>query len=483
MAATGENMLFIGGEWSRPSSGEYFDAFNPADNSVLGKIPLGSVVDVDRAVDAAQRVVPQLRQSHVDQRSRWCEAVARLIEDNVEPLASVLSEEQGKVIGEARGEVLTAAQGFRNASGHIKHLVGDVHYSDDVRRRVTSQRVPRGVYAIVTPWNFPINIPTEYLAPALATGNSVVWVPAPSTSLTAIRFMEVIAQADLPPGTINLITGPGPIVGNAAVAHAGVNGVGFTGSSETGLKIARSAAGKPLLLELGGNGPTIVLADADLEKAASAISEGAFLNAGQTCAATELVLVERDVHDRLAELVAMQASKVRVGDPASEAQPSMGPINNVATIDKISSHVQDAVDKGASVYADGRRIARDLFFGPTVLGNVAPSSDLVAEETFGPVIPLVPFDTYDEMLTIATRPQFGLASSVWTRSISRAFDIAEELKTGLVNINEASTYWEIHIPFGGGGGTLSGVGRLGGIQTLIEMTEIKTITFNIDSFS
>jgi succinate-semialdehyde dehydrogenase/glutarate-semialdehyde dehydrogenase len=354
----------------------------------------------------------------------------------------------------------------------------------DPDKRVLSRRVARGVYAVVTPWNFPVNIPTEYLAPALATGNAVVWIPAPTTSHVAVLLTRIIASVGLPPGTLNLVTGPGPVVGDAAVAHPGVHGVGFTGSSVTGAHIARRAAGKAQLLELGGNGPTIVLDDADLDAAADAIAAGAFFNAGQTCAATEVVLVERGVHDELARLLADRARGVVLG-AGTDGAATMGPLNNEGVAAKMDEHVADALERGATRLTGGGRSSAHpgrLFYEPTVLSAVPPQARLVREESFGPIVPLVPVDSADAALEIASGPEFGLVSSVWSRSARRAFEIAEELRSGIVNINDSSTWWEIHVPFGGGSGTLSGTGRLGGMHTLLEMTEIKTITFAVSSF-
>lgn len=482
---TGHDRLLVGGEWVESSSGEVFPSTNPATGEVIAHLQQGNVADVDRAVAAARVASGVLRASGVEERAGWCEAVAEQIEARVDDLAGALSAEQGKPVGaEAVGEVMTAAKGFRDAAGHVRHLDGTIPHATDPNKRVLSRRHPRGVYAVITPWNFPVNIPTEYLAPALATGNAVVWGPAPTTSHVAVLFAQAITAAGVPAGFLNLVTGPGAVVGDAAVAHPGVDAIGFTGSTATGLSIARRAAGKPLLLELGGNGPTIVLDDADLGKAAEAIAAGAFFNAGQTCAATEVVLVERSVHDELARLVTQEAKKVRLGSPAAQ-DTTMGPLNNQPTAVKTENHIADARNRGASVLEGGSRLPEhgsDLYFGATVLAEVDPEADIVSYETFGPVVPLVPVDSAQEAIRIAQAPQFGLSASVWSSSASRAFEVAENLRAGIVNINDSSTWWEIHIPFGGGSGTQSGVGRLGGMHTLLEMTEIKTITFDVRSF-
>lgn len=474
-----ECLLYIGGEWVRSGSGRTFASTDPATGEQVATLQEGTPDDVDRAVAAATAVAPRLRRSGVETRAGWCEAVAGAIEAQAGPLARALSAEQGKPLHEAEAEVATAALGFRAAAGHVRHLDGTITPVSDPDKRVLSRRVARGVYAVVTPWNFPVNIPTEYLAPALATGNAVVWVPAPTTGHVAVLLTRIIASVGLPAGALNLVTGPGPVVGDAAVAHPDVHGVGFTGSSATGAHIARRAAGKAQLLELGGNGPTIVLDDADLEAAADAIAGGAFFNAGQTCAATEVVLVERGVHDELARLLAERAGQVVLG-AGTDGDTTMGPLNNDGVATKMDDHVADALERGATKLTGGGR--RGLFYEATVLCDVAPQARLVREESFGPIVPLVPVDSAEAALEIASGPEFGLVASVWSRSARRAFAVAEELRTGIVNINDSSTWWEIHVPFGGGSGTLSGTGRLGGMHTLLEMTEIKTITFATSAF-
>lgn len=476
--------LYIGGAWTPGRSVDTFESRSPASGELIATLRAGTPEDIDDAVAAARAAAPAFGSATAATRAGWCAAVADRLTARADQLAAAMTAEQGKPLHESQGEVQTAIQGFAEAAGHAMHLEGATLPSSDPNKRVITRREPRGVYAVITPWNFPINIPTEYLAPAIATGNAVVWVPAPTTSNVAVLMAEAIAEVDLPDGAVNLVTGPGAVVGDALVGHRDVDAIAFTGSTATGNAIAARAAGRPLLLELGGNGPTIVFADADLEKVAAAIAAGAYFNAGQTCAATEVVLVHQDVHDRLAALLQEQTRQVILGDP-TDPGTTMGPLNNEPTAAKTDAHIADAVRRGATVATGGSRSTEDptdLYYRPTLLTDVAAASDIVSFETFGPVIPLVRFATTADALRIASAPQFGLASSVWTSSASTGFQVAEALRTGIVNINDASTYWEIHLPFGGGPGTKSGIGRLGGMQTLLAMTEIKTITFDITAF-
>lgn len=477
--------IFIGGAWVRSEADETFTARNPATGGQLGEIATGTPGDVDRAVQAARTASMGFGRTTAFERADLCQRIADVLREKRDDLAMTISQEQGKPLHtEAYGEVDLAVEGFLEAGATVRQLEGAWVPLADPNKRAASFRQPRGVYAVITPWNFPVNIPTEYLAPGIATGNAIVWIPAPTTSLCAIQLVECLRAAGTPEGIINLVTGRGPVVGDAAVAHPGVDAVGFTGSPSTGRQIAQRAAGKALLLELGGNGPTIVFADADLEEAARQIAVACFFNAGQTCAATELIICDRTVAPDLTALLVKQAEALRVGDPLA-ADTQMGPLNNEPVAAKTERHIADALARGAAVLTGGDRLVdlgSRLFFAPTVVGNVPRDAVLTREETFGPVAPVVWVVGEEEALDVADATGYGLVASVWTRGFGRAMRVSERLRAGIVNVNEHSAYWEPHVPFGGAPGTGSGLGRLGGRHTLEAMTEIKTVTFDMSRF-
>jgi succinate-semialdehyde dehydrogenase/glutarate-semialdehyde dehydrogenase len=341
--------------------------------------------------------------------------------------------------------------------------------SVDASKRVLAYRVPRGVVGVITPWNWPYTMAAEVVAPALASGNTVVWGPASSTSVCSVKLAECVVDAELPAGVFNVVTGPGSVVGDEiAVA--------------TGYRVAERAAGKALLLEMGGNGPLVVLDDADLDAAVEATLAAAFLCAGQSCTAGERFLVHEDVHDEyLDKLMAAVSARVRLGDPFAD-ETTMGPLNNEGTAAKMDSHVGDAIERGAVLVGGGARaqgLATDLYYEATVLDRVTDEMDVAREETFGPVVPITPIRSEDEALALIDSSPFGLLTAVFTRDLRRGLRFAEAARAGWVNVNESTNYWESHLPFGGRAGSQSGIGRVGGRFSMETFTELKTVIVNL----
>lgn len=448
---------------------------SPGSGRTVGRLLLGTPRDVDLAVEAARAAAPGQRRTSVFERAALCRHLADAVDDHREELASLLCAEHGKPYrAEALGEIAAVSTAFRDAADQVVSLRCESIAVRDPDKRVLISRRPRGVYSVITPWNFSVGVSAiYYLAPGIAAGNTLVWTPAPSVSGVVAHLTRVLHEAGLPPGVLNLVTGEGPVVGDAAIRHPGVNAVGFTGSTATGHVVARAAAGKPVQLELGGNGPSIVLADADLDLAAAAIARGSFTNAGQICTATGRVLAHAGIATELAERIAGHAERIVLGDPFDDAT-TMGPVHAAGLARHLCDQVAEAARGGARVLTGGSLqpgAPTDHYLQPTVVDAVPPAADLHIGETFGPVVPLVHWQDTAELHKLVAASDFGLSAALFTRDLARAIPLAEELPCGIVNLNEASSYWEPNIPAGGTSGSGSGHGRSGGPWSLEEMTE------------
>jgi acyl-CoA reductase-like NAD-dependent aldehyde dehydrogenase len=481
------NTNLIAGRWVNSQSGAKLPVLSPVTGAVLAEVPSCSPRDVDAAVAAAKKAWPAYKAMPVFKRAELIMRMAELIRENAETIAQVMTVEQGKpYAGEALPEVLETALNFQLAAEDVVRQETPIIPMRDPAKRVLTFREPFGVMAVVTPWNFPTVIPSEYLGPGLAVGNCVIMKPASTTPLSMILTARCLQQAleefGLPEGVFNLITGPGGVVGDYLVAHPDVALIGFTGETVTGERICSRAGIKMTLMELGGNGPQIVCSDANLEEAAKAAATGCFFNAGQVCCATERILVDKKVHTEFARLMLKEAEGWVLGDPMDPAT-TMGPLNNEPTAVKTEQHLEDARAKGAQILLGGQREANrptNLYFPPTVIDGVRRDMLLNMEETFGPVAPLIEFATDAEAVEIANETGYGLQMSVFTSSIKRCFWYADRLRTGNVVVNDTTDYWEAHEPFGGGGGTKSGHGRLGGRYTLDDVTHLKTVAIDIE---
>jgi succinate-semialdehyde dehydrogenase/glutarate-semialdehyde dehydrogenase len=475
--------LFIDGKWVPSDSKDELAVKSPATGKVLAGIPHASASDVNRAVESARRAWQNWSLTPPFERAATCHRIADRILARKEEIATVISLEQGKpYFAEALPEVEETAENFRIAAEDVKRLETPIIPARDPNKRLFTFKVAIGTWGIITPWNFPTVIPSEYFGPGLAAGNTIVFKPAEQTPLSGFLLTQCIAEAELPPGVFNLISGDGPTTGDALVTHPGLDGIGLTGETTTGDTIQRRAGVKKLLMELGGNGPQIVLEDADLGRAARAAAFGAYFNAGQVCCATERVLVDRRVHKDFVDLVVEEAKSIRVGDPLLR-DVKMGPMNNVPVLEKTERHLADALRNGARVVFGGKRAAghpTDMYFEPTVVDNVKPETLLNREETFGPVVPVITVEDCDEVIRLANGTGYGLQMAVFTRDIDKAFYFADRLRSGNVVINDTTDYWEAHEPFGGGGGTRSGYGRLGGRFTFDDMTHLKTVALHVN---
>jgi succinate-semialdehyde dehydrogenase/glutarate-semialdehyde dehydrogenase len=475
--------MLIAGEWVASESGARSEVFSPATGAKLGTVPQGTRADVQRAIAAANAAQPAWAARTPFERGAILERTAAVIAERREDLARTLTMEQGKPLAaEAYQEVDDIIEYFRMAAADGKRLEGFMPASVDANKRVFLQRVPRGVVGLITPWNWPYEMPAEVIGPALAAGNAVVWAPAPSTPICAVKLAECLVEGGVPAGVLNLVTGPGPVVGDEIAHHRGTHAVAFIGSIATGHTVAQRAAGKELLIEMGGNGPTVILNDADLDQAVAGTLAGCFLCAGQSCSAGELILVQEGIHDAyLAKLEQAIKEKIRLGDPL-DANTTLGPLNNEATAAKMDRHIADARERGARVVLGGGRRAgapTPLYYEATVLDGVTLEMQVATEESFGPIAPIVTIRDESDALRIINNSEYGLLAAIYTRDLRRAWKFAEAARVGWVNINESTNWWELHLPFGGRAGSRSGVGRVGGRFIHERLTEVKTIIMNL----
>jgi succinate-semialdehyde dehydrogenase/glutarate-semialdehyde dehydrogenase len=414
------------------------------------------------------------------ERARICHRIGDELNARVEDLARLQTLEQGKPLAESVADVEEAATLFHLHAEDAVRMHGEVLPSRDSRKRMLTFHRPVGTWGIITPWNFPLLMLAEFVAPGLATGNAHVVKPPAHTPLTVLKAMEAFAAADLPRGLVNIVPGEGP-TGDALVRHPGVDAIGFIGSSATGAKIQAAAGLKRSIMECSGNGPLVVLADADLEAAAQAAVYGAYLCSGQVCCATERVVVHADVHDAFVDAVLRAAKAVVLGDPFDEAT-NLGPLNNAGVAEKMDRHVTDARERGAGVLIGGRRRAgqpTELYYEFTVVDAVPEDSLLAREESFGPVVPILTGASNDELLRIANDDKLGLQGAVFTRDMAAAFHFVENMAVGQVIVNDSTCYWDINMPFGGAGSRGTGWGRIGGKWTLHDMTDVRTGVFHL----
>lgn len=472
--------LFIDGSYTDGSGGERFEVVSPVTGRTIAALPVPTADDLDRAVAAANRAQREWRRVGVWRRAEICHRIGDILAAHVEELALLQTLEQGKPLAESRADVSEAAQLFHLHAEDALRLYGETIPSSDPQKRMHTWRQAVGTWAIITPWNFPLLMFTEFAAPGLATGNALVVKPPIHTSLTVLKAMEYLAEAGLPDGLVNILPGEGAF-GSALVAHPGIHAIGFIGSSATGAKIQATAGLKRSVMECSGNGPVIVLDDANIERAAKAAVDSAFYCAGQVCCATERVIVHRGAHDAFVDAALAYAKTVRLGDPFDPAV-NLGPLNNAGVAEKMDRHLAEARALGFDVLTGGGRASgfpTDLYYEFTIVDGVSEQSLLSREESFGPVLPILTAQDDDDALRIANADSLGLQSAVFTRDLTRGYRFLEELETGQVLLNESNGWWDINMPFGGAGGKGTGWGRIGGMYTLHDMTDLRTSVIHL----
>lgn len=476
-----ENRLFIAGCYQDGTGDDVVAVTSPVTGEHLGDVPVPSAADVDRAVRAARSAFYEYRQWSTHERADLCHRVAALVEEHADELARLTTLEQGKPLeAEARGDVDDTAELFAVSAEDAKRLYGSVIPSAQRDKRMITYRHPVGVWAAITPWNFPLMIMAEFLAPALATGNAIVCKPPAHTPFACLALGALLQEAGVPEGLVSILPAAGE-VGEALVTHPGVDAIGFVGSSETAERIVRAAGLKRTIIEASGNGPVIVLADADLERAAQAAAYGAYWNAGQVCCATERVIVDASVRADFLDALDEASQAAVLGDPF-DPDTTLGPLNNEPTAAKMDRHIADAVERGASVRRGGGRASgfpTSLYYELTVLDGVTEDMLVAREESFGPVVPVLAVDGDEEILRVANADPLGLQAAVFTSSLARAFRVSEALRVGSVVVNDSTDYFESAQPFGGAAGTRTGWGRVGGLSQLADMTDLRCTIFSV----
>ena len=468
-----ENLIrqqcYIDGAWTGQAKNP---VFNPANGAEIARVPDVGAEGANAAIDAANRAFGPWRDLLAKERSAFLRRWFDLIIEHTEPLAALMTAEQGKPLSEARGEVIYGASFVEFFAEQAKRVYGETIPSHRTNGRIVVIKQPVGVVAAITPWNFPLAMITRKVAPAIAAGCTVVVKPAEDTPLTALALAELAHRAGIPKGVFNVITGDAPTIGKQLTESPIVRMIAFTGSTEIGKLLMRQAAStvKKVALELGGNAPFIVFDDADLDKAVEDAIASKFRNMGQTCVCANRILVQDGVYDAFAEKLAAKVGQMKVG-PGDEPGVVQGPLINKAAIEKVEAHMADALAKGAKVLTGGKPHALGgTFYEPTVLTGATADMLFTREETFGPVAPLFRFQTEDEAIRLANDTPFGLAAYFHARDIGRVWRVAEKLEFGIIGINEGIISTEV-APFGGV--KQSGLGREGSHHGIEEFVEIK----------
>jgi methylmalonic acid semialdehyde dehydrogenase len=472
---------FINGEWIESASQKTIENRNPANtDDVLGVVRQATREEARRAVEAASLAFRDWRRTPAPARGRIVARAARLMEEDKENLAQLLTREEGKTISESRGELQRSINVAEFCAGESRRLNGETIQSELPANFAYTIRQPLGVVACVTPWNFPIAIPVWKIAPALVAGNAVVYKPASLTPATAVRITEIFEEAGLPKGVLNLILGSGSEAGDEIIGHPAVKAVSFTGSNEVGIRLYEqvSRRGAKIQCEMGGKNPVVVLEDADLDLAVESTAQGAFGSSGQRCTATSRAVVVNEIADEFVRRIVARAQSMRIG-PGDDPQTEMGPSVDESQFKTVLSYIEIGREDGAQLACGGERATGDgldkgYFVHPAVFDHVTPDMRIAREEVFGPVLSVLRVRDFDEAMMVANDSEYGLSSSIFTNDATRIFRFVDEIETGMTHINSPTTGGEAHIPFGGIKGT--GIGdREQGSTALDFYTELKVV--------
>ncbi|MCO5091380.1 NAD-dependent succinate-semialdehyde dehydrogenase [Bosea sp. (in: a-proteobacteria)] len=463
---------YIDGQWVGADDGAVTAVVNPATGRQIGTVPAMGVAETRRAIEAAQAAFPKWRALLASERGKIIRKLAELMVANADDLAAILTAEQGKPLAEAKGEIVYAAAFFEWFAEEARRVYGETIPPHTQNRRVLVTKEPIGVFAAITPWNFPSAMITRKAGPAWAAGCTGIVRPASQTPYSALAIAVLAEQAGMPPGVCNVITGPASVTGGELTGNPIVRKLSFTGSTEVGRTLLQQCAAtvKKTSMELGGNAPFIVFDDADLDEAVKGVMMSKYRNSGQTCVCANRIFVQDGVFDAFVAKLKVAVAGLQVGDGTSPGV-TQGPLINEAAVRKVEEHIKDAVAKGATVVLGGARHALGGgFFQPTILADVSRDAIVFQEETFGPIAPLFRFHNEEEAIKLANDTPFGLASYFYARDVGRIFRVAEQLEFGIIGINEGliST---AEVPFGGV--KESGLGREGSRHGIDEYLELK----------
>lgn len=466
--------ILIEGQWVQADSGETMDVCNPSTGECIGRVPRAGQAETRRAIAAAEAAMVGWRKALPKERSDILRRLFNLIHENKDDLALIMTAEQGKPLNEAKGELNYAAGFIEWYAEEAKRVYGDIIPPNIGGRRILVEKAPIGVFAAITPWNFPAAMITRKAGPAWAVGCAGVIKPASQTPFSALALGVLAERAGLPAGVCNIVTGSAAAIGGELTSNAVVRKLSFTGSTEIGAKLLEQCAPtiKKTSMELGGNAPFIVFDDADIEAAVQGALMAKYRNCGQACVAANRMLIQDGVYDAFARRLAEEVARLKIGDGQLDGI-ILGPMIDQAAVEKVEEHIADAIGKGARVVTGGKRhLLGGNFFEPTVLADVPCDALIFSDETFGPVAPLFRFHTEEEAIALANDTPFGLASYFYARDVGRIFRVAEALEFGMVGVNEGFISTEV-APFGGV--KTSGLGREGSKYGVDDYLEIKYI--------
>lgn len=447
---------YTNGEWKPSISGEVEKSINPANkNEIVGYVQKSTTEDLQELIQASKEAQVHWRNLSGQARGAFLYKAADIMESRLEEIAETLTREMGKTLPEAKGETARGVAILRYYAGEGMRKIGDVIPASDSEALMFTSRVPVGVVGVITPWNFPVAIPVWKMAPALIYGNSVVLKPAREASVTAAKVIECFADAGLPAGVINLITGPGSVIGKGIIDHPDINAITFTGSDSIGKEVAIGAVsrGAKFQLEMGGKNPVIVTADADLDKAVDATINGGLRSTGQKCTATSRVIVEREIYQAFKEKLVEKVKELTVGDGLQEGI-WMGPCVSDGQLDTVLSYIEKGKAEGATLLCGGQKVEKPglengFFIEPAVFDHVKPSMAIAQEEIFGPVLALIEVDSFTEAVAIANDVQYGLSASIFTKDIGNILGFIKNIEAGMIRVNEETAGVELQAPFGG----------------------------------